>query len=521
MTSTNACPHCGTAVRPGATKCRSCRRWFEDPPARPPKLRALFGVSLGLLALGAGLGVTVSRARSAPLSPLLDRLLAHAPASASAPATPSTATATATATAATSAAAASPSASAAPAPASATAASPTAAPAATPGASPADAGWSEPRVAPLSASPLDVALSEDGATVLVLGADSVLRAVSADAAREDRRLPLPGQPRRLRMLGARYLAALDAKGVLPVVDLQTWTVARLDVGGAASDALALGEGRVLIAASAEARRVTRFVSQADAGAAPRWRASGDIHLRQPPVSLAVTSDDQELLALLEQGTSPESPGVVELLDPRVEPFGASSLVFSGVMGPSASLVAAPARGSAGAGSAAGAGTGAGSAAGAGDAGDAGGASGASRESVAALDRGGAQLLRITPGGLEITPLGAAPRQNALGGYRLGDRHLVVIDRAGAALVLAAADGAAVATLALGAPPADAALTPDGRALLISLGGEETALVSGDPPAITARLRTGSGSRAVSIAASGRRAAVAAYLGRSVAILDRR
>jgi hypothetical protein len=362
-----------------------------------------------------------------------------------------------------------------------------------------DPGWGEPRTARLSASPLDVVMSDDGATAVVLGQDSVLRAVSAEAGREDRRLPLPGQPRRLQRLGARFVAALGGAGKLPLIDLTTWSIAELDVGGAPSDIVALGEGRVLIAASAGAARVVRFVAQPEPRAEGQWRRAGEIRLPRAPLRLGVTTGERELLAILEQGPSATEPGANELLDPRVEPFGVSRLGFPIALGEGAELLEGP------------------------------GATGgrAVRDDVALVDRGGAELVRVTPSALEITPFGAAPRGGVAGAFRLLGRYVVVLDAGGAAVVVAEADGAAVATLELGAPPGGAAVTPDGGALLVALGGgaegrgAETVVVSGDPPAITARLRTGAGSRAVSVAASGRRAAVASLLTRTLAILDRR
>jgi hypothetical protein len=346
-------------------------------------------------------------------------------------------------------------------------------------------------------------MSDDGATVVALGQDSFVRTVSAEAGREERRLPVAGQPKRLQRLGSRLVAVLGGAAKLLLIDVTTGSIAELDVGGPPSDIVALGEGRVLVAASADAGRVVRFVAQPEPRAEGQWRRAGEIRLPRAPLRLGVMSGDRELLAILEQGPSASEPGAIELLDPRVEPFGVSRLVFPVALGPSPTLLQGPAGEPARA------------------------AAREARDDISLVDRGGAELLRVTPAALEITPLGAAPRGGAAGSFRLHGRYVVVLDGAGAAIVLAEADGAIVATLALGAPPGGAAVTPDGHALLITLGGgaeargAETLVVSGDPPAITARLRTGAGSRAVSVAATGRRAAVASTLTRSVAILDRR
>ena len=71
------------------------------------------------------------------------------------------------------------------------------------------------------------------------------------------------------------------------------------------------------------------------------------------------------------------------------------------------------------------------------------------------------------------------------------------------------------------------MAPDGRALVVALGGgpgergATTAILAGDPPTVAAELPTGPGSHVVRIGKSGRFVAVAAYFGRTVAILERR
>ncbi|HEY4116397.1 MAG TPA: hypothetical protein VGM56_01025, partial [Byssovorax sp.] len=114
----------------------------------------------------------------------------------------------------------------------------------------------------------------------------------------------------------------------------------------------------------------------------------------------------------------------------------------------------------------------------------------------------------------------------MGAFRIGERWAVVLEGAGNAVVvdLRAERLEATATIALGGGVSDAAVSPDGRTLLVALGGAarergaSTAVISGDPPVLAAKLETGLGSHAVSFAPSGEQAVVCATWARSLAIL---
>ena len=461
-----ACPRCGVpALQPGASKCPACRAWIVEPPARPLGLGALWAVAAALITAGAGIGAVAARIADAPSVPWLD---------AGHPAPPASAVPVS--------AAAPPASAALPAPG---ASDPTPA---KPTAPPAEVLWGDPRTLRVGAPPIDVAVSEDDQTVFVLCQDGTLRALSAETGREERRLALPGRPTRIRLLGGHYLAGLGAAGAFPVVDITRWTVAKLDLGGAALDAVAAGDERAILAASADAPLVARFAPPAPGKPASSWRRDGRIFLPRPPTRLYATPFQ---LAILAPAARPGELGSIDLLDPRATPFGAARLVFPIALDPDAAPLPAPG-------------------------------------GIAVVDRGGTQLLRVSPPErIEIAPIAATPRGGVIGAFRLRDRYIVIIDAVGTATVVSDPGGAAVATLALGAAPSDAALTPDGLALLVALGdgprgrGAETVVVSGDPPALSARLATGAGSQAVSVGGAGRRAAVAAFWTRSVAVLEPR
>jgi hypothetical protein len=302
---------------------------------------------------------------------------------------------------------------------------------------------------------------------------------------------LPGRPTGIRLLGGRYLAGLGASNAFPVVDVSTWAVAKLDLGGSAIDAVATPDGGAVIAASADAQRVARFAAPAPGKPPAAWRRDGQIPLARPPVRLHAAAGDPALLAILAPAARPGEPGSIDLLDPRATPFGAARVVFQIALDPDAAPLPEPG-------------------------------------GVAVVDRGGSQRLRVTPSDpIEVAPIAATPRGGLIGAFRLLDRYLVLVDAVGTATVVSDPGGVAVATLALGAAPTDAAPTPDGAALLVALGGgprgrgAETVVLSGDPPAITARLATGAGSQAVSVGRAGRRAAVAAFWTRTVAVIERR
>src|SRR5262249_50189501 len=97
-----------------------------------------------------------------------------------------------------------------------------------------------------------------------------------------------------------------------VVELASWAVQKVDVGGAALDALEVGEPRALIVASST-RRLTRFVS----GLKP----DGQVTLARPIAALvALDGGDKPLVGVLEQGKRGGPEGAIELFDPAASPF---------------------------------------------------------------------------------------------------------------------------------------------------------------------------------------------------------
>src|SRR6185369_12007794 len=107
-----------------------------------------------------------------------------------------------------------------------------------------------------------------------------------------------------------------------------------------------------------------------------------------------------------------------------------------------------------------------------------------------------------------------------------DRYGVTIDTAArTASVVSIATMDLKATLMLNGVPCQGELTPDTKALFVSLGGgawppkgSGVAVIAGDPPKVMASLATGKGACAIAISSDGTRAAVANYQSKSITIL---
>ena len=116
----------------------------------------------------------------------------------------------------------------------------------------------------------------------------------------------------------------------------------------------------------------------------------------------------------------------------------------------------------------------------------------------------------------------------LGAYRLGARSVVAVDGGGLVTILDADSLEAKSSFALGAGPSAMAPFPDGAGLLVALGGGSpkergatAALITGDPPAITAKIQVGPGAHAAAVSRSGKLAAVGASYAKSVVLLERK
>src|SRR5262249_6365206 len=130
------------------------------------------------------------------------------------------------------------------------------------------------------------------------------------------------------------------------------------------------------------------------------------------------------------------------------------------------------------------------------------------QALLVVDKATAQLFEVSP---DRPPRSATVGRAPVAAFRLGDHWALTLDASGAAALSDLRAGAPDAgkPLAPGGAVSRAAEAPDGKTLLVALGGGAkekgaiTAVVAGDPPAVVARYPTGAGSHAVSVSRSGK------------------
>jgi hypothetical protein len=450
------CPQCGAlAIREGASKCPACKAWVGAKPRYPLGKGGVLAVALGFMAMGAiagALGTAVAlsgHARSQPPAP---------PAPSAAPVVSASAMSSSSAEAA------------------------SAAPSASAEAPPAKVSFGEPRAIKLDYQPVDAVVTDDDATAIVLADDGGLHAINVADGHEIKKIGLNGRATELRLLSSGRVITLGAAGPLHLVDLSSWVVQKVDVGGAPLDALEVGDPPSLIVASSS-RRLSRFSNA--------LKPEGQVTLARPIAALVELDpgNGKSLVAVLEQGRRGGPAGAIELFDGLASPFaGARSSVTGG---------SEPRRG----------------------------AQHTKGATLFVVDKATAQLLEVSADHpTRSAGVGKAP----VAVYRLGDRWAVTLDAGGTAHVSDLKTSLEpTKTIALGGAVSRAAPTPDGRALFVALGGgakergDKTVLLAGEPPALARKFTTGAGSHAVSVGRSGKVAIVAAYWGRTVTVISAR
>ena len=140
-----------------------------------------------------------------------------------------------------------------------------------------------------------------------------------------------------------------------------------------------------------------------------------------------------------------------------------------------------------------------------------------------FDRGAAGIIDMpVDGAPRLAPAGPQP----IAAFPWSGGRAVAIGAAGEATVASLERREVVGTVALGGVPSAAVATPDGKNILVALGGGPrgrgamTAVIGGDPPRVEATLKTGEGASAVAVGASGRLGVVTASWARSLAVLRR-
>jgi hypothetical protein len=346
--------------------------------------------------------------------------------------------------------------------------------------------------------PLDLAWSPSGESIFVSADDATLREYRIKSGDLVHQASVPAQGDQIRLLFGRWIAVLrhtDAARI-PVMDTSTWDrdPILLDVGQSPGDIIEMPDGRSVVAASIEGKRVTRFDLLTGTRLANIIlpHATGQLFL--------VRAENRPYVAALGALAHAGQPSGawIDLFDPNEEPFGATRRSVSVGREPRVGAVSA----------------------------DRGALFFPDRVSSTAI------LLRIAA---TTEARQVAVDQSPEAGFLMdGDRYGVTINSAARtasviALPAGGAGGAAMqvkSTLMLSGSPCSGETSLDGRTLFVSLGGTERPpkgsgvdVIAGDPPKVVASFPTGKGACAVAVSKDGRKAAIASYYSRSITILE--
>ncbi|MGK4001608.1 hypothetical protein WMF31_03210 [Sorangium sp. So ce1036] len=466
------CPSCGARIIEGARKCRACKAWIGGERARgsaaslsgrePRLARAAVSVASGVAAV---IIATISSLKSP---------VGEAP------------------------------------PLTALAPEGTASPSAVPESAPDPAAFgpdlSEPEPAPppepkrrwrsreiriVDVHPLDIVFNPSGESIYVSGDDASLREYKIKTGDILHKASVPAQGDHIRLLFDRYVAVLrhiDAARI-PVMDTTAWDrdPVLLDVGRSPGDIVALPDGRTVIAATTDTKRVTKFDLPTGVRLANITlpHATGQLFLVQAEGRPYIAA-----LGALTHGSRPAGAWI-DLFDPSESPFGATRRSIAVGREP--------------------------------------------REGAITLDGGAvffpdrlsntAVLLSVS--GVTETrkvPVGVGPTA----GFLLhGDRYGITLNaEARTASVIDLSTMAVTSTLPFRGVPRTGVTSPDRKTLFVALGGTAwppngsgVAVIAGDPPKVVASLPTGKGACAVAVSKDGTRAAVASYWDRSITVLE--
>jgi len=451
------CPVCKAPIVEGARKCRSCKAWLLEP-TEPRVPRAIF---IGVAAIGSIFAAIVG-GRESPVGEA-PPLTALGPGSASATGG-------------------------APKPAGI---GPDIEPEPEPAPADPTKRWKTREIRIGDVHPLDVVLHPKGTSVYVSADDATLREYKLATGELLHQTSLPAQGDEIRMLYERYVAVLRHEDAarIPVMDTAAWDrdPVLLDVGRNVGQIVPMPDGRTVVAATTDGKRVARFdlptgVRLADITLP---HATGQVFL--------VRAEGRPYIgamgALTHGGRA--AGAWIDLFDPSEEPFGATRRsIFvgreprTGAVSRDGSSLFFPDR--------------------------------VSNKAVL-LDIAAATKVKTTA-------VGSSPEQ---GFFMDDDRYGVTLDsKARTVSVVDLGTMNVTSTLMLDGAPCSGAVSPDGRALFVSLGGTEwppkgsgVAVIAGDPPRVVATLPTGLGACAVDVTRDGARAVVASYYQKSVTVLE--
>ncbi|APR85316.1 Hypothetical protein A7982_10665 [Minicystis rosea] len=465
-----ACPKCKAQIIEGARKCRSCKAWLDAKPS-PGLPRAALIVTT---AVSTVMAVLVS-SRESPVgeAPPLTTLGTE-PVASGAPRAPSPG-----------------------------AIGPEIEPEPDPAPPDPNKPWRAREFKIGDVHPLDIAWNPSGQSIYVSADDATLREYRIKNGDLVHQASVPAQGDQIRLLFGRWIAVLRRQDAarIPIMDTTTWDrdPLLLDVGQSPGDIIEMPDGRTVVAASIEGKRVSRFdlVTGTRLADITLPHATGQLFLVRAEKRAHVAA-----LGSLRHSGHPAGAWI-DLFDPNEAPFGATRRSISAGREPRFGAVTAdgsalffPDRVS---------------------------------NTAVLLNVAGTTELREVP--VDSTP--------EAGFLMDGDRYGVTINSAGrTATVIALPPRAGTAgkgkppgmevraSLMLSGAPCSGETSPDGRTLFVSLGGSEKPpkgsgvdVIAGDPPKVVGSLPTGKGACMVAVSKDGARAAVASYYSRTITILE--
>lgn len=339
--------------------------------------------------------------------------------------------------------------------------------------------------------PLDLAWNPKGSSVYVSADDATLREYVIKNGQLVHQASMPAQGDRIRLLFDRYVAVLRPRDAarIPVMDTAAWDrdPVLLELGRSPRDIIELADGKSVVAATTDGKRVSRFELPSGVRVADITlpHATGQLFLVRAEGRPYVAA----MGALLHAGRP--AGAWLDLFDPDEEPFGATRRSISVGREPGIGAVTAD---------------------------------GEALFFADRLTNTATYLVVSATTEAKTTAVGQAPEAAFLMNR---DRHGITLNRgARTASVVDLATMKETSTLMLGGEPCSGATSPDGRTLFVSLGGTDVpprgsglVVIAGDPPHVVATLPTGDGACAVAVSKDGTRAAVASWVDRSITIVE--
>ncbi|WP_433930301.1 YncE family protein [Sorangium cellulosum] len=339
--------------------------------------------------------------------------------------------------------------------------------------------------------PLDVVFNPSGTSIYVSADDASLREYKLESGELIHKASVPAQGDHIRLLFDRYVAVLRHEDAarIPVMDTTAWDrdPVLLDVGRSPGDIVALPDGRTVVAATTDTKRVTKFELPTGVRLANITlpHATGQLFL--------VQAEGRPYIAALGALTHAGRPAGawIDLFDPSESPFGATRRSIAVGREPREGDITAD-----------------------------GGA-------VFFPDRLSNTAILLSVAGVTETrkaPVGVGPTA----GFLLhDDRYGITLNADGRnASVIDLSTMAVKSTLPFRGVPRTGVTSPDRRTLFVALGGTQwppagsgVAVIAGDPPKVVASLPTGKGACAVAVSKDGARAVVASYWDRSITVLE--